>query len=245
MTVKIGFLDIETAPNLGYSWGKYDQNIISFVETWFLLAFSYKFLGEDKIVTKALPDYPKYKKNKKDDSDLVKDLWKFFNEADIIVAHNGDNFDTKKSNARFITHGLPPPKPYKTVDTLKIARKHFKFDGNRLADLAQYLEVGSKEKTFGFATWEGCIKGDPIEWKRMRVYNAKDITLLEGVYLKLRPWAATHPDLSLYSHPGNCHVCDSTRVQRRGVMHLKTRSYQRLNCQSCGAWFRGDYVKRT
>ena len=77
---------------------------------WFMLCFSYKWLGHHKIHTHSLRDYPRYKKDLEDGySCLIKDLHKLFDEADILIAHNGDRFDIRKSNARFIKNGLPRP----------------------------------------------------------------------------------------------------------------------------------------
>jgi DNA polymerase elongation subunit (family B) len=241
---KILLLDIETAPSLGYVWGKYDQNVIRFLQDWYILSFAYRWFDTDQpIVCKALPDYPNYKRNKRDDKALCQDLWDLLNEADIVVAHNGDNFDIKKINARLVLHGIPPPAPYKTVDTLKLARKHFKFDSNRLNDLARVLGLGEKVRIHA-DNWNDCMNGDMKAWAIMKEYNPHDIVLLEGLYVLLRAWGS-HPDVALIAgHPGDCPTCGSDRVQRRGLIHLKTRSYQRLNCQACGSWFKGEYVKR-
>lgn len=244
LTARIAILDIETAPSLGFVWGKYDQNVIDFEKNWYILSYGFKWLGDDEIIIRALPDYPGYKKDSSNDRALMVDLWKVYDEADIIVAHNGDNFDVKKSNARFITHDMPPPSTYKTVDTLKIARKHFKFDSNKLNDLAQYLELGSKMKHTGWALWKGCMNGDPESWATMKAYNVQDVALLEEVYLKLRPWAASHPNLNLYSDHEGCTHCGSLNVQRRGFNYAKVQVRQRFQCQECYGWFSGKVIKK-
>lgn len=242
MTARILLMDIETAPNLGWIWGKYEQNVIEFEQTWFMLCFGYKWLGEDSVRVCSLPDYGNYKHSKTDDSALVRDLRTVLDEADIVIGHNVDAFDVKKTNARLITHGVEPPSPYKTVDTLKLAKKHFRFDGNKLNDLGEYLELGRK-LSVGWPTWKGCIEGDEASWAKMVEYNARDVLLLEQVYLKLRPWATTHPDVSLGNADGSCPTCGSTHIQRRGKVTARTRQYQRLNCQDCGHWFQGPIVK--
>lgn len=255
MPAKILLLDIETAPSVGYTWGpKYDTNIIEYISDWFILSFAYKWLDTDGVSVSALPDYKGYRPGKCDDVHLIHDLHGVLDSADIVVAHNGDSFDIKKSNSRFLTHGLPPPSDYKTVDTLKVARRHFKFDSNKLADLAKYLEIGSKVPHVGFALWRGCMEGDPEAWRIMKEYNKQDVVLLEDIYLRLRPWC-NHPDVNLYgegklgaSNMGadkrhDCPACGSSHVQRRGIAVARTRRYQRLNCQSCGHWFQGELMK--
>lgn len=248
MTAKILLLDIETAPSLGYTWGKYDQNVIEFERDWYILSFGYKWLGDTSVTVSALPDYTGYKKSPENDGRLIADLHKLLDTADIVVAHNGDSFDIKKINARFLVHGFSPPSTYKTVDTLKVARKYFKFDSNKLNDLAKALGVGRKVPHTGFALWKGCMSGDPEAWKVMKEYNAQDVYLLEDIYLRLRPWAVNHPDVSLFGDTvlrdsPMCPSCGSSHVQSRGVVVARTRRYRRLNCQSCGSWFQGELEK--
>ena len=179
---RVLFLDIETAPNLGFCWGKWEQNIIDFKRHWFMLSFSMKWQGERSAHTFVLPDFRGYVSNKEDDSRLVTKLWEVMDEADVIVAHNGDRFDVRKSNARFVTHGLTPPSPYKTVDTLKTARRVFRFSSNKLDDLGSQLQVGRKIDTGGIPLWKKCIENDPKAWAKMKRYNAQDVLLLERVY---------------------------------------------------------------
>lgn len=248
MTARILLLDIETAPSLGYVWGKYDQDVIEFERDWFILSFAAKWLDSKDILVKSLPDYKGYRKNPMDDSHLMVDLWKLLDEADIVVAHNGDSFDIKKINARFLVHKMLPPSNYKTVDTLKQVRKHFRFDSNRLGDVCKVLGIGAKIPHVGFALWKACMQGDATAWETMRDYNAQDVALLEDIYLRLRPWSA-HPDVRLFSaggggdHQHDCPACASSHTQRRGIAVARTRKYQRWNCQDCGTWFQGDLEK--
>src|ERR1035437_5750157 len=196
---KICFFDIETAPSLGYFWGKlWETNIIDVQAPWYMLSFAYKWLGENKIHTRALPDYPIFKKDKENDKELVEDLHDLFDQADILIAHNGDRFDIRKTNARFIMQGLRPPSPYKTIDTLKAARRHFQFESNKLNDLGQYLKLGRKLPHTGFDLWKRCMTGEKAAWQTMRDYNARDVELLEKVYEKLKPYMTNHPDLGVY-----------------------------------------------
>lgn len=236
---RILLIDLETAPSLGWVWGKWEQNVIQFEQDWFMLSFAFKWLGDKKTQVRALPDYSLYQKDKLNDKELTKELWSLFDEADIIMAHNGDNFDIKKSNARFILHGMNPPSPYKQIDTLKIARKHFKFDSNKLDDLARYFEIGCKLPHEGFHTWKGCLEGDPKSWAIMKRYNAHDVDLLEQVYLRLRAWATSHPNLDNFTKNGNCPTCQSSKIQKRGINVSKTGYKERFFCRDCGSWFSG------
>lgn len=245
MSAKVLLLDIETAPSLGWAWEKWQTNIIAFEKSWFMLAFGWKWLGEAKAHVRCLPDYAGYEFDKENDRELIGELWTLMDQADVIVGHNGDAFDIKKANARFITHDLPPPSTYKTVDTLKLAKKHFKFESNKLGDLGQYLEIGTKVATTGFKLWKGCMEGDVKSWNLMRKYNEQDVLLLEQIYLKLRPWSVSHPNLSLYEDVHtNCPTCTSSNVQRRGFNYAKTQVRQRWRCNDCGSWYSGRIIKK-
>jgi uncharacterized protein YprB with RNaseH-like and TPR domain len=247
---RILFFDIETAPLLGWAWTSYETNIIDIKSSWYILSIAYKWHGEKKVKTKALPDYRGYHKDTECDRELVKDFHKLLDEADIVIAHNGDRFDLKKLNARFIANGLTPPSPYKSIDTLKIARKNFAFISNKLNDLGACLGVGRKLPHTGWHLWRGCMLGDMKSWRLMRQYNARDVELLERVYLKLRPWHATHPDVNAYKPKEKrvgeeCPACGSTNTQKRGKHYARKRQYQKHQCQEtgCGHYFVGEVIK--
>jgi hypothetical protein len=245
LSARIAFFDIETAPSLGYFFDKWKENNIVATECdWYIISFAVKWHGSEKVQTYALPDYPLYKKDKENDRELVEDLHAIFSEADILVAHNGDKFDIRKANTRFLSHGMQPPETYRSVDTLKIARQKFRFDSNRLDDLGQSLGVGRKLPNTGIHLWRMCMQGDPKSWRIMRRYNARDVELLERVYLKLRPWATNHPNLNLYSgRPTKCPTCQSGRVKSKGLSYSRSIVRRRYFCLGCGAQWSGEIVK--
>ena len=237
---KILFLDIETAPSLGWVWAKWQTNVIDFQRDWYMLSYAYKWSTDKKVTAVGLTDFPAvFKADLEDDYALVKSLWSLIDAADIIVAHNGDSFDLVKINTRFLVHGLQPPSPYKTVDTLKIARKVFAFDSNKLDDLGHYLNIGRKLPHTGFHLWKGCMYGDLKAWATMLKYNAHDVELLEKAYYKMREWAPSHPNVN-QGKPDNCPRCGSDKVQRRGFSFTALRKKQRYQCLKCSGWYEGS-----
>lgn len=233
----IVFLDIETSPNLAYVWGMWEQNVIEFKSQWYIMSFSAKWLGGGH-TTKGLVDYRGYTKGSEDDKALIKELWYILDKAEIVIAQNGDQFDIKKINARFAYHNLPPPSPYRTVDTKKVAKKYFAFNSNSLDNLGEYLGLGRKIKHDGFELWQGCMTGDKKSWKQMKAYNKQDVVLLEKIYLHLLPWIKNHPNLGLYTDKMVCPKCKSVKLERRGVQYNQTTKYVRLFCQDCRGWSR-------
>lgn len=229
---KVLFFDIETAPMKIWAWDAWETNALAIDQDWYMISFSAKWLG-GKYITKGLIDYPSYRRNPTDDKALVSELAALFEEADIIIGHNGDGFDIKKTNERIIFHGFTPPSPYKTIDTLKIARKYFKFSRNNLNYICERLGLGQKIRTGGKDLWFDCMSGDMAAWRKMLAYNKHDVTLLEGVYKKFLPWIKNHPAMN--THEESCPKCNSKEVQARGPADKK--DWHRFRCKTCGGWF--------
>ena len=236
---KVLFYDIETAPNLAYVWGQYDQNVIEQHQEWYMMCFSYKWEGQKTTKVVALPDFELYATEPENDREVAKALWELFDEADIVIAHNGDKFDMRKANARFIAHHMTPPTPVQQVDTLKVARKYFMFNSNKLGDLGEHLGLGNKEATGGFALWKGCMMGDEKSWRTMKKYARQDVDLLSMVYHRLRPWMTNHPNRALLDgRPDSCPTCGHGELIRRGCRSTKVAQYVQLQCKACGAYSR-------
>jgi len=233
-SVRCILLDIETTPNVAYTWGKYDQNVIAFQKEWELLSFAFKYLGAPARDTVCFS-----RQETASEADLVVSAWQVLDEADVIIGHNIDQFDNRKLRAKFVEHSLPPPSPYKTIDTKKIAKSQFAFNSNSLNDLAAVLKLGSKKSTGGFDLWLGCMADEAKSWKKMIEYNKHDVVLLEKVYERLKAWYPNHPNFALFTSTDNrkCPVCGSGKTQRRGSQVLKMRKAQRYHCQQCGHWF--------
>lgn len=237
--MRILVLDIETAPMMGDVWSLWQQNIglNQLYKDWYILSWSAKWLDGKQVF---YADQSKAE-HLEDDSEILRKLWVLLDQADVVIAHNGDRFDIPKINARLIKAGLLPPSPYRKIDTLKIAKAKFKFTSNRLAYLARYLGVDAKDehREFpGHALWVETRKGNPKAWKAMRNYNIQDILVLEKVYHKLRPWDSKHPNLGVEG--GVCPVCgEAHSLEKRGFHFSNAGRYQRYVCTSCGAWSRG------
>lgn len=244
---RVLFLDIETSPIVGYAWGVYEQNLLKVLQPSFIICVAWKWLGDRDVTVAALPDFPGYRPGQLNDYKLVKAVHDVLDEADIVIAHNGDKFDVKKLNARFAFHKLNAPSFYQTVDTLKVAKKHFRFDSNTLNSIGSYLTGGEKMNTGGFELWEQCMAGVPAAWAKMKRYNVRDIDLLERVYMRLRPFMTAHPNLNVIAEPArrgmSCPVCLHTDLMKRGFSNTRTGRRQRFQCNDCGSWSSGPFTK--
>lgn len=241
---KILLLDIETAPKRAYVWGLWKQNVSpgQLLSDTFMLTWSAKWYGKKKVMGEKLtPD----EVHNEDDSRICVQLHELMDEADIVIGHNGDRFDIPTINSRFVLNGMLPPSPYKKVDTLKIAKRHFKFTSNRLDYLGQILGVGRKVETGGFSLWDRCMAGETKALNEMLKYNKQDVILLEEVYDKLRPYCSNHPNHGVTSGSMVCPKCGSSHVQSRGYATTAVGKFQRFQCQDCGGWSRGRQNLRT
>lgn len=238
MNSHVLIFDIETSPIRGTAWRTYDTNLVWVEQDWHIMSFAWKWLGKRQTYCLALPDFKdEYKIDPTNDYYLLERLHQLFTMADVVVAHNGDRFDQKKTNARLIQHGFNPPEPYKTIDTLKVAKKYFAFTSNHLDDLGEYLNVGHKLDTGGKGLWQACLEGDAKAWKKMKAYNKQDVVLLEKVYLKLRPWIDNHPSMALMEEkPDSCPKCGKGPLIKGGTRMTKLGRSQRYQCTACGGW---------
>lgn len=248
---RIVTLDIETAPILAYVWGLFKQfvGLDQIVRDWSILSVTWKWLGNPK--THYVDTWKDGKAvDIHDDSELLQKLWQVLDEADIVVTQNGIQFDIKKINARFIQAGMPPPSPFRQVDTKVEAVKIARFTSNRLAWLAKVLNGSQKDKHAdfpGFELWAECLKRNPKAWAAMKKYNPIDVIETEDVYLKLRPYIVGHPNVGAFleiTEP-TCPKCGSVDVQHRGSARTQTGLYKRMRCSSCLGWSRTRYTLNT
>lgn len=231
--MKVLILDIETTAQEGYFYGKkWETNIIEIFEQSRILSFSAKWLNS-KQVTFGWPDYKGYKKGVKDDKSIVHHLWEIIDYADVVVGQNIKAFDLKTINARFAFHKLPPPSPYKVIDTLTETKKAFRLPSNKLDDIGAYFDMGRKTEHEGFPLWLKCVEGDMKAWKKMKKYNAQDVLLTEKQYLLLLPW------MKVNTFAGQtCPKCGSANLHSRGFYFTRTARYRKMNCLDCMSWMR-------
>lgn len=207
------------------------------VRDWNIFSVAWKLIGHDKVNCVSVSS-----KNPTNDLEVVKMFHSVLMDADILIGHNSDNFDLKKFNARAIYHGLPPIPKKQQIDTLKEARKHFKFTSNKLSYLAHYLGIDAKDDS---PDWNKILDGDTEELSIMREYNKKDVIVTEQLYLKLVSWMKTHPNVRPYTPikdiEGNtllsCKSCNSMNYNKSGFHYTSTGKRQRYCCLDCGTWF--------
>ena len=235
---KILILDIETMPAKSFIWDVWKQNIQPWqiISDWFIVTWAAKWLFEDKVYSGALTSREVKKQN---DKRIMQSIWSLLNEADIVIAHNGQKFDIPKLNTRFLIHRISPPSPFVIIDTLKHYQKNFAFLHNKLDYLNMSLGIERKVETGGYELWVECYDGKQEALDKMLHYNIGDIRILENNYLILRPWIRPHPNVALFildEHEHRCPTCGSNKLKDEGKnYHTTANVYGLFRCDDCGA----------
>ena len=233
------YFDIETAPVRIEAdvWDIWDVHIRpeNVKEDWFVLGWAAKWVCHSYIYSYVLRPSEAKKGN---DKRILKPLWDLFNQADIIIGHNVDRFDVKKMNWRWIVNDFEPPMPYKTVDTLKELAKVAAPTSKSLDFVTKALNLNGKMKHRS-GLFKECKAGDGNALRELRQYNEVDVTEGESLYLKLRPWMKSHPNMGLYYEDTEerCRNCGSTDLDydREHPVRTSVNSFVCWTCKVCGA----------
>ncbi len=247
---RIMLLDIETTPEISFTWGRWKQYISQeqIIDHPYVLTWAIRWLDTGETVSRKLPDYPIFKKDVKDDYLLICELWDLMMKADFIVAHNGDKFDIPWILSRAIKYGLPPLNPTKFIDTLKFSKRYLRLPSNALKSICAYYGLRPKLDNAGFPLWRACMDGDTQAFLDMETYNVGDLDSLEDVYLLFRPYMKSHPNAALYFPDSvvRCTHCGSSDVHEEETKyHTGVSSFGTVRCGSCGAIHRTRKNVRT
>lgn len=229
--MKILLLDIETAPSLAYVWGLFKENIPlqRLIESGYVLCWSAKWLGEEEVYFESIQSTTPRR--------MLKAIHKLLDEAEVVIHYNGTSFDIPTLNREFLLHGMLPPAGYQQIDLLRVVRKHFRFQSNKLEYVVKALGLG-KKTSVDFDTWILCMQKDKDAWAKMEEYNKNDSIILEGLYERLRPWITNHPNHGLYMDGEVCPNCGGDDLKKRGFSYTQAGKYQRYQCNDCGSWCR-------
>jgi len=235
MMTKRLFYDIETSPNIGLFWQPgYKVRIThdNIIQERAIICICWKWEGQKTV------HYSKWDKG--DDKDCLEKFMKVALNADELIGHNGDNFDEKWIRTRCLKHGIECPPKFGSLDTLKKARQHFRFNSNRLDYIGKFLGLGGKiETTYGL--WKDILLNNCSKaMNDMVKYCKKDVVLLEQVYHKLQPYINdnTHVGEAMgmgrYSCP-SC-GCDKPHYNRMLITKAGMRRHT-LRCGDCKKYY--------
>jgi hypothetical protein len=203
--------DIETLPIIGNFWdtGKQYLGYQNILEDWVVLSWSAKSLFSSHIEGDILTPEEIARRNSQifipepkthnADERIVRRIWKYLDEADVVITQNGIKFDVRKLNARFLYYRLPPPRPFHHIDTLKAAQAAFASSSHRLGYMTEWLGLTRKLDT-DYELWQRAQIGEPAALQEMYDYGLNDTGILEEYYTTIRSWIPNHPNFSAYTN---------------------------------------------
>jgi hypothetical protein len=167
---------------------------------------------------------------------MLQRIWDAYDQADIVVGHNLAAFDTKKLKTDWRDAGLPSPSPWKTVDTLRIARTEFGDESRTLDALCKRLGLISKSDRYSVEVARNACDGDKAAQRKLKAYNQGDILATEALYDRLRGWMPGHPHIgSLDGETMKCNECGSIQYERNGTVLADQIRYVGYRCSNCKA----------
>jgi hypothetical protein len=230
------FYDIETSFNVGVFWRTgYNININpqDIIHERAIICICYKWEGEEEIHSLT------WSKNQSDKA-MLKEFTKLLAQADEIVAHNGDRFDLKWIRTRALIHGIDVMPHPKTIDTLKLAKKYFNFNSNKLDYIAKFLQVGAKMETGGLDLWKDIVfRKDQQALDKMVAYCKMDVQVLEKVYNKIQAYTLPQHNYAV-QHGGDkyeCVECGGTNYQyNKKVVTRAGTVHHWVKCKDCNSY---------
>ena len=228
-------IDIETTPNITYSWGLFKQNIgiNQIVEPSRMMCFAAKWLGEEE--TMFFAEWI--------NRDLMLDAaYRLLDEAHILMHYNGNKFDVPILRKELILAGYKPPSPFKNIDLWQVVSRQFKFTSSKLEYVSRQLGLEGTVAHSGFELWKAVMARVVQALDLMETYNRQDVELLVDLYEVLLPWIPNHPNQNLYTQDETpvCTNCASGDLIREGYAYTALGKYQRYSCRDCGKWSRGN-----
>ena len=230
------FYDIETSYNIVKSWRigfNINLNMEDIIQERAIITIAYKWEGEEDVTVLSW--------DKGCDKKIIEDFVKVMAKADELVGHNVDRYDTKFIMARALKHNISVLPKYQSTDTLKLAKKHFMLNSNKLDYIAQYLGIGHKTKHRGLSMWDDIIlRNDPKALEEMIEYNVQDVFLTEQVYHKLMEYSL--PKVNHASkQTGDKHTCpqcgsDHAELHKTYISGTGTKT-RLMNCLNCSTNF--------
>jgi hypothetical protein len=235
-TRRILYVDIERQAGLAHI---FDQRTSGFIPAakWVrrpsMLCFSAKWRSQ-----RTVQFYSAWQ----DPDEMLAASWRLYDEADIVVGYNIIRFDDKWFRTFWRDNGLPPTRPFKSVDLYRVNKNLFGADSYSLAELCRSLGVPSKAGHYDPFDADACMEGDEVAQRRTERYSKQDTRILEPVHDKLLPWIHNHPVVNpTVGDELRCNRCGSTELTAcPNDYPAEVLTYAMYRCDKC----RGIVVAR-
>jgi len=208
---KILIYDIETPRLRANIWwsGKQFVNGNDIIDEPKIITVAWKWLGDNKVHTKTWDE-------NHCDKELMKVFLEEYNNADLVVGVNNNNFDNRWINARAMKHGMHVNMFVKSLDLQKQMKRIARLPTYALKYMCKFFNVTMKLGHEGITMWEMVQYGTPVQQKeylkKMETYNIGDIISTEEVYFKMIPYMrhAAHLGVAIGNQRYSCPTCGET-----------------------------------
>lgn len=234
------FYDIETSFCQGHFWRPgwnqtiHPHQITSYAK---IISIHWKWEGSRKV------KHLHWGLEEQCDKEMLETFIQEMDKADEIITHNGKKFDTPWIRTRCVKHGIPMRHTYNEVDTYKWCKKYLNLPSNSLKEACKYFGLEAKKDAGGVQTWiDVVIHKSKKALKHLLYYGDGDITSLEALYHKLRPYAK--PNLQYAVLYGNQKFCcpecsnigkwNKTYATAAGTL----QTYMLCRSKECGTYFK-------
>lgn len=174
--IRVAVLDIETT-GLDASFGR-------------VLCGVTQFFSPDETRIRRADQHDEWNTGRRaSDAELVTAILKDVEEADIVIAHNGNQFDLPFLRTRALIHGLPPVHPKKIIDPVLLARKTFRFHSNSLDSISMVMGTSDAKTRLSPRTWVAAMfNGDKDALEEIIEHCVADVRVLCEVARRVSPY---------------------------------------------------------
>ena len=244
--MKILAIDCETSPNLAHVWGLFKQNvgINQLVATTEMLCFGAQWIEikDGKVHRGEYVFAAQWETGGR--KGMVRKLWKLLDEADAVMGWNNSTFDNKHFTREFFEMGLPPHRPYLSIDLMFKVKSLVRLPSYKLDFVLQWLNIGKKVETGGFSLWSGVMKGEKWAQDKMEEYQRGDVEdVLVAVLERILPWIDLPANVNLYTDGYDvdsrplCKNCGG-KTKWDGWRMTASSRFRQYKCKSCGKYGR-------
>lgn len=182
-----------------------------------IISVSYKWLGSDKVHSLSW--------NNGDDKELVKKFLKIYNQADMVIGINNNNFDNRWMVARAMKYNLYVNTYIKSFDVQRKLKSLARLPGYSMAYISEYFNVIQKQSHEGIIMWEKIQWGTKKEKKeylqKMIDYNIGDIITTEELYYRLRRYMPNELHIGQFESSDK-HTCPTCGGKNLKVLNKTT-----------------------
>lgn len=237
---KILFFDVETKPVLAWIWGcgskiRIGHEQIKAGEKFDIICICYKWHNKAGVTELH------WDKNQ-DSAKMLEQFANVLEQADVVVAHNGDKFDIKQINTQRLLHNQEPLSWPTSEDTLKQLRKFFAFPSYKLDYVAKLL-TGSGKDQMAFQDWIDIVENkSEAALSKMIRYCKRDVIKLEDIFSRTIKYMTpkVHAGIAMGNDSESCPRCGSEQRESKGYRLLLGGRYKRYQCLDCAHSYRSN-----